>query len=122
MGRNFQQGTVAITKETEIMRKRIIVNHLPVALHESGNQEQQGTLRLVEIRNDAMHYMKLIARSYNNLRCGVQYRQMVAIEISQNGFQRLNCGQRTFAALGIFIGQPLRHMQILLLGIRMTME
>ena len=52
------------------MRKSIIVNLLPVALEESTHQEQERTLRLMEIGDQHLHNLILIARSNDNLAIG----------------------------------------------------
>ena len=63
------------------MRKSIIVNLLPVALEESTHQEQERTLRLMEIGDQHLHNLILIARSNDNLRAGMESFQTVAVQI-----------------------------------------
>ena len=72
------------------MRKSIIVNLLPVALEESTHQEQECTLRLMEIGDQHLHNLILIARSNDNLRAGMESLQTVAVKIIDDCLDRLH--------------------------------
>lgn len=63
------------------MRKSIIVNLLPIALEESTHQKQERALRLMEIGNQHLHNLILIARSNDNLRAGMESLQAVSVKI-----------------------------------------
>ena len=51
------------------MRQGIVVDLSPIPLHESGDEQQQGTLGLVEVGHDPFHQLERIARCDDDL-CG----------------------------------------------------
>ena len=64
----MQQGAVTITQKTETIVQRIVVYAFPIPAHKCRNQEEQGALRLVEIRNQPVHNSETEARNYDDSR------------------------------------------------------
>ena len=88
------------------MCERIIVDGTPVSPHEGGNQQDQGTLRLVEVRDHEVHQAETEARDDDNPGTDLELRQLVRLQIGDNRLQGL------LRAVGIrpFIGCPLRDI------------
>ena len=63
------------------MLQCIIVNPMPVSLDESRDQEQQGTLWLMEIGYHLFHNLIGISGSDNNLCAGVKCIQLISRHI-----------------------------------------
>ena len=55
------------------MRQGIVVDLSPIPLHESGDEQQQGTLGLVEVGHHAFHDVVLVAWGDDDLRGTVQH-------------------------------------------------
>ena len=110
----YEQRTVAITQETEVVSERIVIYLAPVALDEGRHQQQQGALGLMEVGHDALHDVERVARCYHDLRVGVQRRQVVAVKVVQ---YLLQCLQRGEAVVLLLVGHPLRHAELLLRSI-----
>ena len=67
----MQQGAVSITQKTETIVQRIVVYAFPIPAHKCRNQQEQGALRLVEIRNQPVHNPETEARDNDDSRTGV---------------------------------------------------
>ena len=102
------QTAVAIAQKTEIMGQGIIVDLPPVALDKSAHQEQQGALRLVEIGDEHLHYMELIAGDNDDLGARMESWQVVTIKIVEQRTQGLD---RSDFGMGL-IRFPLGHMKL----------
>ena len=53
------------------MAERIVVDLMPVAMQERTDEQQQGALWLMEIRNEHLHNLILITRRNDYLRAGM---------------------------------------------------
>ena len=58
----YQQRRVAIAQETEIVCQSIIIYLMPVAFHEGTHQKKQCGLRLMEIGDEHLDNLIIIAR------------------------------------------------------------
>ena len=106
----YQKRAVAITQESEIVRKCIVIDFSPVAMQESTHQKQKGALRLMEVRHKHLDDFIFVARCYYDLRACMQGVQSVMVKIGNdvgNGFPRRN-GK---CSVGIVVWFPLVHMQ-----------
>lgn len=65
------------------MAEGIVVNFVPVALQEGGNQQEKGGLRLVEVGDHASHDMVVIARGDNDLRGGMEDIKMMLVHVGE---------------------------------------
>ena len=63
-----EERTVAIAQETEVVSKGIVIDGVPVALHESADKQQQRRLRLMEIGDEHLHDMISISWRNDDLR------------------------------------------------------
>ena len=84
-----EDGAVAIGEETEIVGKGIVIDRAPVSAHKRADQQKQGGLRLVEIRDELIHYMERISGFDHDLRLRMQGLLTGGIQIIQNSLQRL---------------------------------
>ena len=64
----YQQRTVAIAQETEVVLESVIVDFVPIAMEEGTHKKEQRGLWLVEIGYQHLHYLVLKAWGYDNLR------------------------------------------------------
>ena len=106
------------------MRKSIIVNLLPIALEESTHQKQERTLRLMEIGDQHLHNLILIARSYDNLRAGMESLQAVAVQIIDDCLDSLHRSDSIYQ-IAIFrklVRIPLFYVQIFFICLRMLQQ
>ena len=115
----YQQRTIAVAQESEVMAEGIVVYLAPVAFDEGRHKQQQCALGLMEVGDDALHDMEGIAWSNHDLRIGVQGRQVVTVKILEYLLQGLQGGQRI--VLGV-VGHPLGDTQLLLGGIGITAD
>ena len=76
----YQQTTIAITEEAEVMREGVVVNRVPVAFDKGADQQQQGALRLVEVRDQHLHDLVFIARGNDDLRTAMESSLVVTVE------------------------------------------
>ena len=58
---HLQQTTVAVTQESEIVSESVVVNAVPVIADERRNQQKQSALRLVEVGNQIIDNLVLVA-------------------------------------------------------------
>ena len=79
-----KKRTVSVTEEPEIMSECIFINSMPVTIHESGNKQQQSTLRLMEIGNQYIHYTELVARNNDYSRSDLKFIEPVLLKIYFN--------------------------------------
>ena len=106
------------------MRKSIIVNLLPIALEESTHQEQERTLRLMEIGDQHLHNLILIAWSNDNLRAGMESLQAVAVQIIDDCLDSLHRSDSIYQ-IAIFrklVRIPLFYVQIVFISLRMLQQ
>ena len=68
----YQQRTIAVAQESEVMAEGIVVYLAPVAFDEGRHEQQQCALGLVKVGDDTLHDVERIARCYHDLRIGVQ--------------------------------------------------
>ena len=106
------------------MRKSIIVNLLPIALEESTHQKQECALRLMEIGDQHLHNLILIARSNDNLRAGMESLQAVAVQIIDDCLDSLHRSDSIYQ-IAIFrklVRIPLFYVQIFFICLRMLQQ
>ena len=86
------------------MREGVIVNRVPVAFDKGADKEQEGALRLVEVRDQHLHDLVFIARGNDDLRAAMESSLVVTVEPGQDvlqGFQGFD-GQ-LFLLIGLII-------------------
>ena len=76
----YQQRRVAIAEETEVMGKGIVVDSAPVATDKGTDQQQESALRLMEVGDEHLYDFILVTRNDDDLRGGMERRQMMAVE------------------------------------------
>lgn len=86
----------------------MVVNPAPVPLDESGDKQQQGALRLVEIRDHRLHDFVGVARGDDDLCTGVEGFGMVAVEPVEDVPQ----GFRHLQRVVVVVGHPLADVQV----------
>lgn len=64
----YEQRTVAVAQETEVVLESVIVDFVPIAMEEGTHKKEQRGLWLVEIGYQHLHYLVLKAWGYDNLR------------------------------------------------------
>ena len=90
------------------MSQGVVVYLAPVAMHEGADQQQQRRLGLMEVGDEHLDYLIVVARGDDNLRRGVEYGLTVTVVPRQHVLQRL-LGRDGGCAL---IGFPLTDMQV----------
>ena len=89
------------------MREGVVIDFVPTVPDECADQQQKGTLRLVEVGNHPPHDVILVSRGYDNLRGGVQHLLTLLVHVAEQSFQRLFRRE----SIVIFVWHPLRNMK-----------
>ncbi len=107
------------------MAKRIVVYVAPSTLDKSGHKKEKRGLRLVEVGDQGADYVKVIARSNDDLGGSMEYGGFVAVEPVENVLQVAK-GQPLVVnrrcSRVIFIGFPLGYTKLLLCGFGMVLH
>ena len=75
----YQQRRVAVAEETEVVREGVVVDLMPVALYKGTHKEQERGLRLVEIGDEHLHNLVVVAWGNDNLGAAVEDVQLVGV-------------------------------------------
>lgn len=67
-----ENAAIPITQEAKVMRKGVIVYCVPITTDKGTDKQQEGRLRLVEISDELIHDVELIAGLDHNLRLSMQ--------------------------------------------------
>ncbi len=86
------------------MSEGIIVDVLPVAFDEGGDQQEQGAFGLVEVGDDVPDDLALFARCDDDLGGGDLRIRLMFIQIIEDLLQRLGCRQPVVV---LFVRHPL---------------
>ena len=86
------------------MTQGIVVNLVPVALDKGTHQEQQRRLRLMEIGDQHLYYLVVIAWGNDNLRTAMQRLQPVTVEPVEKSLNR------SLHVAGQFLHSSLSHL------------
>ena len=65
-----KQAPVTVAEKPELMAERIVIYFFPIVTYECCDKQQQGTLRLVKISDQAVHYPETVTRRYQYTRSG----------------------------------------------------
>ena len=63
-----EDGAVTVTQETESVRQRVVIYGSPVASDKSGNKQNEGAFRLMEVRDQHIRDPEPESR-YNDYPC-----------------------------------------------------
>ena len=103
-----QERGIAIAQEAEVVRQGIVVNLVPIALDKGTHEQQQCRLRLMEVGDQHLHNLIVIARSNDNLRTRMQYLKTADIHPCGQTSQCLNSRNIT----RVVIGFPLTYVKL----------
>ena len=77
--------TVAVTKESETFRQRIIINWLPVSTYKSRNEQKKGALRLMEISYQNIHNLETVSGYNDYAGADLKLLKTIILKISDDG-------------------------------------
>ncbi len=92
------------------MRQGILVDGFPVSFHESGDQQEQGALRLVEVGDDPSYDLERVARGDDDPRRRHQRIRMVPVQEIEDV---LKGSLRCQPVVVRIVGHPLTYDEIL---------
>ena len=72
------------------MLQGVVVDAVPVAMHEGTDKEEQRGLRLVEIGDEHFYYFVFVARNDDNLGTAVEDGQTATVHPVEQGLNTLN--------------------------------
>ena len=102
-----EQRTVAVAEEAEVVGEGVVVDAVPVVADEGAHQEEQGALRLVEVRYHAADDVILVARGDDDLRRGVQHLLAPLVHVAEQSSEGIRRGE----GVVVFVGHPLRDVE-----------
>ncbi len=95
------------------MGESVVVDPVPIALHEGADKQEQGALGLMEVGNHPFDNMVSVAGGDDNLSGGMQDTYLLSIHILKEGLQGLDCRKW----VGSFVRYPLRYVEVFCIGI-----
>ena len=110
-----EQGGVTVAEETEIVAQGVAVYGFPVAVYKGRHQQQQSTLRLVEIGNHYLYDVVPVTRRNYDLSACLEHIQMMTVQVIQYLLESLD---RCHCRIGL-VRSPLLDMHIILSSIGM---
>ena len=82
------------------MAQRIIIDGLPITADESADEQQEGRLRLMEIGDELIYDMKLIAGLDHDLGLGMECVLTGCIEVVEDGLQSISRKSCIYSLVG----------------------
>ena len=81
----LQQRAVAVAEEAEVVCEGVVVDFAPIVAYERADEQQQRALLHMEIGDDSLYKMVVVAWGDDYLRGGVEGIGIVAVHPGQNG-------------------------------------
>lgn len=85
-----EYGRVAVTEETEVVGKSIVVDGAPLAADKGADEKEECALRLMEVGDDGAYDVVGVAGSNDDLCCGGEGGVVVGVEVADDPLKGLD--------------------------------